>query len=164
MRNEEWEMRNRGVSKIARARLCAVVWICDLVYSSSKLWADTRVQMPYPILLCTLHFLNRRCSLSNALPREHQGTPLQFHCNVSCRGGACPSRNISDPCHPNAKQINHSVGYGACRRTATSPIYLIFIINWTLNGGNFMFLNKKNLDSSVGTYGCCHPRATNSAC
>ena len=51
---------------------------------------DTRVQMPYPILLCTLHFLNRRCSLSNALPREHQGTPLQFHCNVSCRGGVLP--------------------------------------------------------------------------
>ncbi len=42
----------------------------------------------------TLPFLNRRGSLSNALPREHQGTPLQFHCNVYCRGGACSSRNV----------------------------------------------------------------------
>ena len=51
----------------------------------------------YPILLYTIHFLNRRCSLSNALPRERQGTPLQFHCNVSCRGGACCSAADGTP-------------------------------------------------------------------
>jgi len=45
---------------------------------------------------------------------RHKCRPLQFHCNVPCRGGACPSRNLSEQRRPNAEQINFSVGYGAC--------------------------------------------------
>ena len=45
----------------------------------------------------TFSFLNRGCSLSNALPREHQGAPLQILCNVYCRGGACCSAADGTP-------------------------------------------------------------------
>ena len=39
-------------------------------------------------------FLDQHGSLSNALPREHQGAPLQICRNVHCRAGACSRRNV----------------------------------------------------------------------
>ena len=34
-----------------------------------------------------------------ALPREQQAAPLQIHCNVYRRAGACSRRNLSIQCH-----------------------------------------------------------------
>ena len=45
---------------------------------------------------------------------------IPFKCGANqlhCRGGACSSRNLSVISPYHAKQINFSVGYGACRRT-----------------------------------------------
>ena len=105
---------------------------------------DTRVQMPYPILLCTLHFLNRRCSLSNALPREHQGTPLQFHCNVSCRGGAlrncpnllrcCQNLDFGYSTHALADLANNTHATTLQERTRVSAIGLVSLLAYVTSG------------------------------
>ena len=71
----------------------------------------------------TIPFLDRRGSSSKALPREHQGTPLQIRCYVYCRGGACHSRNLSNLCRLNAEQINCSVGYGIRTRVYVDRLF-----------------------------------------
>ena len=72
---------------------------------------------------------------------------MQIHCNVYCRGGVlpvgetsrsdsgggvsaeeCPSRNAYDICHPNAEQINPSVGDDADTRVRHPETHMIYAI------------------------------------